>query len=134
MWFSEDDYGGWSRLNIKFGLNNLNLCDGGALPPSRKAADNTISDLVETCRSEGAIISSPPTKAIPFTELVKELETLGIMSPSAERASPQQKQPDTDPELAGSLKKLFQDGVCSYKLVCKIKFLITGCKLSCPNC
>jgi len=67
------------RLQINFELHNL-FFDGGKVPANPKALKNAISDLVETCRAQGAEIITIPTKPVSFSQLVGDLEALGLLS------------------------------------------------------
>ena len=87
-------------MQIKFELYNL-FFDGGKVPPSPKALKDTISDLVETVRAQGAEVHTIPTKPVSFSTLVGDLESLGLLSSSeTDPPLPAQVEPD-DPLVLG---------------------------------
>ena len=81
MWYKEDDNGGWQRLQIKFELHNL-FFDGGKVPLSSLGLKDTIRDLVDTVKAQGAKITTIPSKPVSFSTLVSDLEALGLLSGS----------------------------------------------------
>ena len=48
-----------------------------------------MKDLVSTCRNHGVEVPNPPTKAASYTNLIKELESLGVVAgdPGSEEGS-----------------------------------------------
>ena len=118
LWYKEDLYGGWKRLQIKFELYNL-FFDGGKVPLSPTALTDTIKDLVETARSQGAEITTIPTHPISFSTLVGDLESLGLLSNTESAPTP------TQPEADDALAKAHKAKVGSLKL-CKTNYFLTN--------
>ena len=86
-------------MQIKFELYNL-FFDGGKVPPSPTALKDTICDLVETVKAQGAEVHTIPTKPVSFSTLVGDLESLGLLSSTETDPPPTQVEPDDPLVLA----------------------------------
>ena len=84
LWFTEDEYGGWVRLNNFLSINNLLLQGGSGAPSKPSAAKQAVSELVQSCILAGAdpSISDFYRSPLLFSDLLVLLEEKGLAKPS----------------------------------------------------
>ena len=98
---------------IKLGLNNLHLQHGQKALGGSVATLETIQELAAACRNDGATDFVVPSKPLPFTAIVKEMEQKGLLAPVVGNLVPQPVAEDAAPEAAH-----FHDEV-HYYFLCK---------------
>ena len=80
MWY-RDGAAAWDRLKNRLALNKL-VFKGQTAPSEAAVTKSAIKDLALLAQQEGADVSSVATKALSFSNIVSDLEKLGIIKPS----------------------------------------------------
>ena len=73
----EDENGGWFRLKLKCEVYGLVIV--GAIMPGRLPIQSHLDEFVANARAYGVESPRTPSSPTPFTLLIQELSSLGLM-------------------------------------------------------
>ena len=99
LWFYHDDAGGWTRLETKLILNNLEF-RGSKIVDDKASIPDVMQDLANSSILDGAKGAIPLKKCMAFRNVIQMLEEKGLITASKGKPSSRPNPSDTETALS----------------------------------